>query len=90
MLARVHPLYGDNPALDSVLRIGRAAAGERAILRARPMECVVCQVSDQDSRLSKCPICFKWVCDNCANRRFGRIFCTQKCADQFFFGDDEE
>ena len=54
------------------------------------MECVVCQVSDQDSRLSKCPICFKWVCDNCANRRFGRIFCTQKCADQFFFGDDEE
>jgi len=54
------------------------------------MECVACQVSDQDSRLNKCPICFKWVCDNCAVRSFGRVFCAKKCADQFFFGDDED
>jgi hypothetical protein len=54
------------------------------------MECVGCQVSDQDSRLGKCPICFKWVCDNCAVRTFGRAFCSKKCADQFFFGDDDE
>ncbi len=55
------------------------------------MECVVCQKSDQEEiRLHKCPICFKWACDNCAVKAFGRLFCTKKCSDQFFFGDDEE
>jgi hypothetical protein len=54
------------------------------------MECVGCGVSDQESRLSKCPICFKWVCDNCATRSFGRVFCAKKCAEQFFFGEEEE
>ena len=54
------------------------------------MECVGCQVNDQDSRLNKCPICFKWICENCAVRTFGRAFCSKKCADQFFFGDEDE
>jgi len=52
------------------------------------MECVACQVSDQDVRLHKCPICFKWVCENCAVRSYGRAFCQRKCAEQFFWGDD--
>jgi len=54
------------------------------------MECVACKVSDQDVRLHKCPICFKWVCENCAIRSYGRAFCMRKCADQFFWGDDED
>ena len=54
------------------------------------MECVGCNASDQDNRLQKCPICFKWVCDNCAVHAFGRFFCSRKCSDQFFFGDDDE
>ena len=54
------------------------------------MECAGCQVSDEESGLHKCPICFKWTCENCANRAFGRIFCSKRCADQFFFGDDDE
>jgi hypothetical protein len=54
------------------------------------MECVGCQVNDQDERLSKCPICFKWVCENCGFRSMGRVFCSKKCSAQFFFGDDED
>jgi hypothetical protein len=54
------------------------------------MNCVICDVSDQDHRLNKCPICFKWACDECGNRSMGRVFCSRSCADQFFFGDDDD
>jgi hypothetical protein len=54
------------------------------------VECVGCQVDDREVRLNKCPICFKWVCDTCAFRGFGRLFCAKKCADAFFFGDEDE
>jgi hypothetical protein len=54
------------------------------------MDCVACQLSDLDRRLNKCPICFTWVCDECAHKSFGRLFCSKKCSDQFFFGDDED
>ena len=53
-------------------------------------ECYECKRKDEEVRLSKCPICFKGACDNCAHRAFGRIFCTKRCADQFFFGDDDD
>jgi hypothetical protein len=52
--------------------------------------CTVCQKSDVEATLSKCPICFKWVCLDCAKREYGRTFCSRRCADQFFFGDDED
>jgi hypothetical protein len=54
------------------------------------MDCIACQRNEQDARLDKCPICFKWVCEDCGHRSFGRLFCTKRCADQFFFGDDDE
>jgi hypothetical protein len=54
------------------------------------MNCSVCQKEDQETTLHKCPICFKLACDNCAVRSYGRAFCTKRCADQFFFGDDDE
>jgi len=61
------------------------------------MNCIVCGKSDLEVgksdveiTLSKCPICFKLVCQDCAKREYGRIFCTQRCADMFFFGDDDE
>jgi hypothetical protein len=57
---------------------------------ARALNCLTCQKDDQETTLHKCPICFKLVCDNCAIRSYGRIFCTKRCADQFFFGDDDE
>jgi hypothetical protein len=54
------------------------------------MNCVVCEKSDQEAELYKCPICFKQVCDPCSNRSYGRIFCSKRCADNFFFGDDDD
>ncbi|HEV7501034.1 MAG TPA: hypothetical protein VGQ33_13565 [Vicinamibacteria bacterium] len=54
------------------------------------MECVTCNASDVDKHLEKCPICFKWVCEACETHAFGRHFCTKKCADVFFYGDDDD
>jgi hypothetical protein len=54
------------------------------------MTCLVCEKDDQEVSLHKCPICFKLVCSNCSNHAYGRHFCTKRCADQFFFGDDDE
>ena len=59
-------------------------SGETAI------ECLTCQKSDVEFTLYKCPICFKWVCDDCGRREYGRLFCSRRCADVFFFGDDDE
>ena len=68
----------------------KSVPGAGAILAFAAMECLTCKVTDLDVRLNKCPICFKWVCDNCAIRSFGRMFCAKMCSDQFFFGDDDE
>ena len=54
------------------------------------MDCVVCHIDEQERQLYKCPICFKRVCENCAHRSMGRDFCSKLCAQQFFFGDDDE
>ena len=54
------------------------------------MECVACNVDDREIRLNKCPICFKWVCMDCGKREYGRIFCSQRCAYLFFFGEEED
>jgi hypothetical protein len=53
------------------------------------MECGSCRRTEVEVRVHKCPICFKLICDDCGRREYGRVFCSQRCADQFFFGDDE-
>jgi hypothetical protein len=63
--------------------------GARVRLRAI-VQCVNCQALEDDRTLHKCPICFKLVCNDCGQRSYGRIFCSRRCADQFFFGDDDE
>jgi len=55
-----------------------------------PTICVGCQKTEDEKTLQKCPICFKWVCLDCARREYGRAFCSQRCAHLFFFGDDDE
>jgi hypothetical protein len=54
------------------------------------MTCLGCQKDDQEVTLHKCPICFKLVCTDCADNSYGRHFCSKRCADQFFFGDDDD
>ena len=54
------------------------------------MPCINCQKEDVEVSLNKCPICFKLVCDDCARRDYGRVFCSRRCAELFFFGDEED
>jgi len=54
------------------------------------MNCVSCQKDEKELTLHKCPICFKLVCADCARREYGRTFCSKRCADQFFFSEDED
>ncbi|HKY32664.1 MAG TPA: hypothetical protein VJV23_09030 [Candidatus Polarisedimenticolia bacterium] len=51
--------------------------------------CAVCSAAGPRIVLGKCPICFKAVCEGCRVSRGGRHFCSQYCADYFFFGDEE-
>ena len=53
------------------------------------MNCEACQKSEVETILHKCPTCFKWICADCGRRDYGRIFCSKRCADEFFFGDDD-
>ena len=65
--------------------------GSAGGILARPaMICVNCQKDEQDVTLLKCPICFKMVCHDCGRREYGRVFCSQRCANVFFFGDDDD
>jgi hypothetical protein len=65
-------------------------AGYTPAVQQAQIECSVCHISDQERRLNKCPICFKLACDECGLKAYGRMFCSKLCADQFFFGDDDE
>lgn len=55
-----------------------------------PMDCVNCKKNELEARLQKCPICFRWICEDCGKQDYGRIFCSSRCADQFFFAEDED
>jgi len=52
--------------------------------------CLVCNANELDKRLHKCPICFRWTCEGCATPAYGRHFCSKKCSDEFFYGDDDD
>ena len=56
-------------------------------------QCAQCGKEDSEVyRLVKCPMCFKMVCEQCAVRLYGRYFCSNVCATNFFFiyDDDDE
>jgi len=53
------------------------------------VECKACGVDDGEKRLSKCPICFQWVCEDCEVNSYGRKFCGRSCSYQFFHGDED-
>jgi hypothetical protein len=54
------------------------------------VDCYTCHVSELEKSLYKCPICFKWSCEPCATHAFGRHFCSKRCSDEFFHGDDDD
>ncbi len=53
-------------------------------------ECVTCKKLESQAVLHKCPICFRYYCDEHFYQMGGRRFCTQQCAEYFFFDDSEE
>jgi hypothetical protein len=54
-------------------------------------QCVRCEKADTEVyRLVKCPVCYSMVCDDCAVRLYGRYFCSQDCATNFFFIVEDE
>ena len=55
------------------------------------MTCSKCGKNDEKTTtLTKCPICHKLVCDECRYNISGRYFCSNHCADFFFFEEEEE
>jgi hypothetical protein len=54
------------------------------------VECFSCNASELDKLLQKCPICFRWTCESCSTHAFGRHFCSKRCSNEFFYGDDDD
>jgi hypothetical protein len=54
------------------------------------MECYDCNRTAEDTSLFKCPICFRYFCLDHAYVMSGQRFCTQLCAQYFFFSDEQE
>jgi hypothetical protein len=54
------------------------------------LSCFQCNASDEEKPLRKCPICYRYFCNDCGVNRSGRWFCTGICGDYFFFGEDED
>ena len=53
-------------------------------------KCHECGRSDTETRLRKCPICFKHFCDEHTHLWSGRPFCSSGCAEYFYFGEEDE
>ena len=54
------------------------------------VKCAACEKTIDDTQLYKCPICFKYSCDEHVYRTSGREFCSEGCARYFFFGDEDD
>jgi len=56
--------------------------------------CVACGDPEENVRFDVCSICRRVVCADCAERAFGRRFCSHECARAYAFAgesdDDDE
>jgi hypothetical protein len=52
-------------------------------------ECVTCKKTEDEVLLYKCPICFRFYCDEDRCTMAGREFCSQHCARYFFFPEED-
>jgi hypothetical protein len=66
--------------------------GERPYTRYMPGPFDGCQICGEafSYNLTRCPLCHRTVCDSCAVRRGGCVFCGDLCAHAFFFGESDE
>jgi len=53
------------------------------------IKCYRCEATEDERSLTKCVICFRHYCADCAHDFNGRAFCSKHCAHFFFFGDED-
>ena len=54
------------------------------------IKCNVCDKSETEITLHKCPICFKRFCEDHGHQMSGRVFCSKGCAEYFFFSEPDD
>ena len=59
-------------------------------MRATQEVCAKCAMKADMKDLTRCPICFKLVCQKCQRSRGGKLFCSQYCAEFFFHYEEED
>jgi hypothetical protein len=63
---------------------------EEAKPKGEPGEaCDLCGVKGFWLHMSKCPMCHKFVCDECRYQYGGKDFCGRHCANEFFWGGED-
>jgi len=66
------------------------APQEDRFQKERGEYCELCDRSDKYMELFKCPMCHKYICDKCRYGMGGKDFCGDHCANEFFFGGEDE
>ncbi len=54
------------------------------------VQCVFCEKDFSRYDLHQCPICHKRACEGCGTSKGGKHFCSQYCAEYFFYVDEDE
>ena len=52
--------------------------------------CHECGRSGTETRLHKCPICYKEFCEDHARQRSGLWFCCKGCSEYFFYSESDD
>jgi len=51
--------------------------------------CWQCEKSFEEERLTQCPTCHKYFCEDHRHSMSGRPFCSKGCAEYFFFSEED-
>ena len=54
------------------------------------VKCHECGKPNEEETLRRCPICFKFFCEDHGHQMSGRSFCTPGCAEYFFFSEPDD
>lgn len=52
--------------------------------------CEICGAKGRWLTLYKCPMCLKYFCEECSFNYGGKQFCSEFCAQEFFWGEEGE
>ncbi len=52
--------------------------------------CKTCKAKQSEKFLTLCVVCKKYFCDPDSYPYGGKVFCSNTCANLFFFGEDDD